>query len=407
MNRLRFLVLVLLGAVAVRAQDEGNRPPAPPPENLTFLTDEYIYVPKYTLSFGVRSLSGSKAAFSGKGQIFSSIDDIGAATGANLTRKYHDGTVLPDARTVLVDSGGGTSSSVPVPPDGQTNTWTYRDAAQVTPDGNIAMHTYTADITDTGAHSKDPRGTTGVEVSVARDMGKITTRFSWNLAAGLSLNDIKSQLRASLPATIVTTTDIYALGGAPAPTAPYGSPSSTTQNVLDANGNQVNNPDGTPQTQTVNTTTLLGTTPLSRSTVTTTAPASVTNTWKLKGAYFTFRFGPTLSLPFTQRFRLTLSAGAAAVYAGTTYTVTQDFQPDTGDPIISKVEDTKGHVLPGYYVDANVEFWLTENTGLYAGAVYQNNGDYKQTVKTDTADYTTKVDLSRLSGLRAGLNIRF
>ena len=81
--------------------------------------------------------------------------------------------------------------------------------------------------------------------------------------------------------------------------------------------------------------------------------------------------------------------------------------PATGDAINLTESDSANHFLPGYYADANLEYWITDTTGFYAGAVYQNTGDFKQEVKTDTADFTTKVDMSSLSGLRAGMNFRF
>ena len=42
---------------------------------------------------------------------------------------------------------------------------------------------------------------------------------------------------------------------------------------------------------------------------------NVANHWKLKGAYYTFRAGPTIWIPFGSRFRASVSAGAALVYS--------------------------------------------------------------------------------------------
>jgi hypothetical protein len=408
MKRIRLLVLAFLGSLALRAQDESSRQSAPPPENLTFLTDEYIYIPKYKFSLGMRRLSGSKTSFASRGMIVSPSDSIGATTGTDVYRTYHDGTVYPDTRTVVVDDGNGSSSSVPIAPDGKTNTWTYLDTSQVTAAGNIAMNTYTAELTDTSSRTKNTDNSYGFEVLVARDMGKLASRFEWNLAAGLSLNDLKASLRSTVAAKITNTRDVYSLYGAPAPTAPYnGAGTATAQNVLDANGNPVLNNDGTNRTVTPDTITLLGNEPLSRTVTTTNDATSVTNSWKLKGAYYTFRAGPTVIWPVTQRLRATLSAGAALVYSGTTYSITQEFETPTGVPTTLNMSGSANHILPGYFADANVEFWLTDTAGFYAGAVYQSTGDFKQTVSTSLGEFTTKVDLSGLSGLRAGIDIKF
>ena len=377
MKRTSLLVFALLGSVALRAQEESDHSTAPPPENLTFLTDEYIYIPKYKFSLGLRLLSGSKTSFSGRGVIASASDYLGDMTSTNYARTYHDGTVGVDTRTISTDDGNGGIISVPISPDGKTSNWTYVDASQVTPAGNIAMHAYSADTIDTGSQTKDTDNAYGFEVTVARDMGKIANRFEWNLAAGFSLNDLKAGFQSTVPANIATITDVYSLEGAPAPGV------------------------GTALS------TLLDAAPLSRTTAVTPDSTSVTNSWKLKGAYYTFRAGPTLFLPITAHLRASVSAGAALVYAGTTYIVTQSFQPVTGDPILATTSDSSNHFLPGFYADANVEYSLTDTAGFYAGAVYQNTGKFTQEAKTDTADFFTKVDMSSLAGLRAGLNIKF
>jgi hypothetical protein len=133
----------------------------------------------------------------------------------------------------------------------------------------------------------------------------------------------------------------------------------------------------------------------------------VTNRYHLKGAYFTFRAGPSLSLPIGERFRATVSAGAALVYAGTTYTVLQDFTPPTGELITSGVERSEANFLPGLYADANLEMTLTERAGAFLGVAYQNSGSFDQGIKEGNVNYGTKVKLSNLTGIRMGLNVRF
>ncbi|MBI5380934.1 MAG: hypothetical protein HZA31_03440 [Opitutae bacterium] len=411
MKRTSLIAFALLGMVVGRAQDSENRAPAPPPENLTFLTDEYIYIPKFTFTFGARQLSGAKASFRGSGKIYKMseelADSLGALTDTGIGRKYHDGRVNLDTRTVTVDDGFGGTITTAIPPDGSTNNWNFNDASQLLANGNIAMHSYSAEVIDTGSRVRDPNGAIGFEVAASRDMGKLGKYIDWNLGGGLSLNDIKSSMSSGMTARVEKITDTYSNNGGTPGTAPYSSPSSTTQNVYDINGNQVYNDDGTAKTQTNDTSTLISQNPISRDTTTTTDNTSVTNSWKLKGAYFTLRAGPTFLLPLTQRFKATIGVGPAVLYSGTTYTVRQDYQPETGDVITSTVSSSESHLLPGYYADANLEFWLTETAGFYAGAVFQSNGNFTQTVKTDTANYSTKVDLSRLSGMRAGLSVRF
>jgi hypothetical protein len=208
-------------------------------------------------------------------------------------------------------------------------------------------------------------------------------------------------------ATLTTLTDYYSLFGQVPPAAPYSSPSSSTTTVVDASGNPVLNDDGTVSTVTVDTSVLLGNEPAGRTLTTLTDDMSVLNRWQLKGSYYTFRVGPTVWIPFTTRLRASLSVGAALVYSGTTYTVTQTFEPELGAEISDTSSSEAYKLLPGYYADATLQFDLTERAGFYAGAVFQSAGSYTQNVNTENSNYSTKIDLANQNGVRAGLSVRF
>ncbi|MSU70626.1 MAG: hypothetical protein EXS39_07620 [Opitutaceae bacterium] len=390
------LALFLLSATAALAQEEAEAGQPDATNNLTFDTDIYIAEPKFTLSFGVRSLGGSKSTFQGTGHLLSS-QDIGPMIGIGTPRIYHDGTVNLDARGGVVDNGDGTTTFVPISPDGRTNTWSFINDAQALT-GNIALHTYRADIVDPGPRGKNPGSTFGVEVAASRDMGKISTHIDWKLGAGINLSDLSAKLTSKERATITTLTDTFSLNGQLVPPAGK-QPSSTTDNVTNA--------DGFTTTTTTDTTALLNHNPDNREISIVTSDTSVTNHFRLKGAFFTLRAGPTIILPLTDRLRASFSAGAALVYAGSTFSVVQDFQPETGAVITDTEQTTRRFLLPGYYADANVEFWLTERTGVYFGALYQNTGNFKQSINSGTASYATRVDLGSLQGFRMGMNIRF
>jgi opacity protein-like surface antigen len=101
------------------------------------------------------------------------------------------------------------------------------------------------------------------------------------------------------------------------------------------------------------------------------------------------------------------SAGLAGVYAGSTYSVNEAFQPETGAEISADLEDETTKFLVGYYADANLQFDATERTGFYVGAVYQATGSYDQEIATANANYVSNVDLNGLNGFRAGLTYKF
>jgi hypothetical protein len=397
------------------AQDEERR--APPVEIPDFSNlDEYIYEPKSTVRFGFRYISGAKTSFSGRGMILSP-EDPGAATGANQLRAYHDGSVQPDARVVarfdtsgnpIIDPQTNSPAFDPITPDGRTNSWNYADASQLSRPGFVAFHTYSAEIIDDAIRQKESGSSAGMDLAVSRDMGKLFgSRIAWNLTAGMSINDIAANTNDRVLATLTTLTDFYSLFGQVPPEAPYSSPSSATSTIVDASGNPVLNDDGTVSTVTVDTSVLIGNEPAGRNLTNLTDDMSVNNRWRIKGSYYTFRVGPTVWIPITTRLRASMSVGAALVYSGTSYTVTQTFEPALGAEISDTNSSEAYKLLPGYYADATLQYDLTERAGFYAGAVFQSAGSYTQNVDTENSHYTTKIDLGNQNGVRAGMSIRF
>lgn len=345
--------------------------------------DLVVYTPKQAVRLGFRVLTGATVGFSGQGLIASS-SSLGAETGIEA-RGYHDGFVGLDQRTVADPSG----VFVPITPDGRTNTWGFLNASQATADGFIMMSAYEARVTDSSVHQKDPGAGFGMELALDRDVGNLfNTRLKWGFVLGMGVNQILSSTSADVAAEIKRTTDYYSLDGQAAPEVPYEAPE------------QVGGVDASV---------LLRADPLARVVVTTTSNSGVNNHWRLRGAFMTFRAGPTLQMPITQRFSASISTGAVLVYAGSTYEVTQTYKPETGEELGIFIGDTSSFFLPGYFIDANLQFAFTDNAGLYVGAVYQSSGDYEQEVSTPdgTSKYVSRVDLSSLQGIRAGLTFRF
>jgi len=382
-------VLLFAGLTSLRAQEGGN----PQDEIITdFGIDEYIYMPKFTLRLGMRQLSGTRTSFTGHGTV-ASVVPLSDTTTPNLTRYYHDGTVFKDTRSIT-DSDG---YSTPISPDGYTNSWSYNFAAQIGADGNMAFHGYSAVMADPGVRDKTANASRGVEVVVSRDMGQLNKKLAWTLFAGLSLNDINSTRSENLAATVTTITDYYTLNGQTPPAPPYLAPSGGATSVTNA--------DGTVTTVNNDTTTLLGSKPLGR--VTSVANGFIANKWKVRGAYFTLRAGPSVSYAITEKLKATVSVGVATVFVGSSYTVDQIYTPEVGNDIVSTVDSTTEKLLPGYYADATIEYDMTERAGAYAGAFYQNTGSYEQRIGTTDANYATKIDLASLQGFRLGMNFRF
>jgi hypothetical protein len=431
MKRLR-LACALAAAlpVAARAQltggsgdDQDQQQQAPEPLPDFSGLNEYIYQPRTTMYFGERIVSGVRTSFSGRADIAapetlpdSSVPTGTTATSTTGTYTYHDGYVGPDSRTVTVDNGDGTTTTQPISPDGKTDTWGYDNVSQLTPDNYMNFNIYSAVVPQTDTLDRRGNTSAGMELSVARDMGTLGKKFSWRLFAGMSLNDIDASATSGVAANITTVTDTYDLfGQTPPTTVPYTSPNQAVNDVYDSNGNPVLDSSGNNVTQTVTSSTLIGNQALNRSVSTSTDMTSVINAWKVHGAYLLFRGGPQINYDFNDHLHFSVSVGPALYYAGSTYDVTETFNTATGDPIVNQVTNTTAKLVFGYYADATLQYTLTDTTGFYLGAIYQNGGSYTQTANQtadsnlagSSATYTTKVDFSDQDGVRTGVSFKF
>ena len=416
MKYLLFAGMIALAAPRAHAAfgsqaDEDQQEQSKPQEEIPDFSNlnEYIYQPKTTLNLGMRNMAGIKATFTGKGLIPALPGEaLLDPTLANVARLYHDGSVGPDGRSLTIDNGDGTRTAVLAAPDGKTNTWGYANANQVTPDDLMTFNVYSAAMPNMDPVNKAAKRNNGVELSVSRDMGNIGKHLSWSIFGGVSINDIQAATFGNVRANVTTVTDVYDLFGQTPQTAGTSSPSATTINVTDANGNQILDSTGANVTQAIDTSVLIGNQPLARTTSTVTDVVSVVDHWKLHGSYLTFRTGPSLVYAFNDHLKASLSVGPALIYAGSMYNVTEVFTPASGDPIIDTLSNTTAKLVPAYYADATVQYDLNETTGFYFGGVYQNGGSYMQTASsTNAGTYSTRVDFSNQNGFRGGLSFKF
>ncbi len=421
MRFLRYaLCLACLPLAGLRAADEEEKQAPEEIPNFNQL-DEYVYVPKSTLSLGGRFLlRGPKLSYGGQGSVASTVNpgDDSTVTVANVSRTYIDGTISPDARTVTAPTGLGGSISVPIVSDGRTNTWSYNNSTtslvtnfgvpttQLLPNGDLAFHTYSSDITDTATHTKSGEANAGVELILDRDMGKVGKHMKWSFTAGFSIADIHSSIYASVPTTIHTITDTYDLFGQVPPPAPFSSPFTGTQTVYNSQGQPVSGSGSTTQSQSVNQEILLGNVPLSRTK--TDLATTTTNRYFTEGAYYTLRVGPTLIMPIGSHFTFNVSAGPAVIYAGSVLSVLEDLNIATGENFTTLDAKQNSKLLPAYYVDVDLLYQLTETAGFYMGGVYQGAGSYRQTVSSGPGtSYSSKVDFGSQEGFKGGMTVRF
>jgi hypothetical protein len=411
---------VLMAQLNVGGSDDQDQQQQP--EELPDFSglNEYIYVPKTTVFFGARLVTGAKMTFTGRADIVAPETYPTASvptSDATGTYIYHDGTIGPDSRQVVVDNGDGTSTSAPIAPDGKTNTWSYDNTSQLQSDGLMQMDIYSAVVPQIADENAKGKSTSGMEMGMARDMGKISGRLSWKLVGGMSLNDIRGSKIGAIQSDVTTLTDTYDLFGQTPPVGqvPYTSPNQTTNDVYDSSGNLETDSSGNPITQTSSSTTLIGNQAINRTVTTGVDYTSVVDTWRVHGAYLMFRGGPELDYDFTDKLRLSVSVGPALLFSGTDYDVDQVFTTATGAPISNIISNTTERLVPAVYADATLQYLLNDRTGLYVGAVFQDGGSYTETAQETAASnpegasatYTTKIDFSDEQGFRTGLSFKF
>jgi len=353
--------------------------------------DFYPLVPSGNhIRFGLRYIGGPKVSFGQLGNVPSNI--LVGDTTTILNRTYNDGYVNINTR---IDANGQPIN------DGLTNSWKYNFSTQVTPDGNMSFHSYSASSLGAGLKGKSGSAA-GWELQMGHSIGRIARKIDVSLVAGFSFSSMNAKTTGSVPATLNILTDVYSLYGQPPPAPPYTAPSSTSFPFYDANGNPVTNSDGTAVTDSRDSTTLLGNLPVKRST--STGTTDVNGRWQIKGSYYTMRFGPMFQVPVTERLKLSLGLGVALAYVGSDYLVDETIiLPDTEAVVETKEQSARSKLLPCFYADADAEYWLTERTGVYLGTTYQKSGSFDQSLNGRTAT----IDLGSTYGIQSGISLRF
>lgn len=370
------LTALLLGSAPALPGETTPPPtlPAPPPLPPQLTRDAVTRSPTSNVfRVAFRVLDGPSVSFANLGDLPPSA--VGAPTGI-MDRFYADGRVLRDARR---DAEGN-----PIPDDGFTNTWRYSQSSQITDEGNIAFNGF--QVSSMGAATEtDAKTSMGWEIVYERRFGSFGDRTFWGLLVGAGMADINARSMETIVARLTRTTDVYSLGGATPPAPPYTAPSSA---IVDG--------------EVVDTTVLLGNQPISRTT--TESETEVVGDWQLKGAYYTFRFGPTLRVHLANRFALQASVGGSASYYGTEFRVRERVAAQANVPAGQFVDDSeKSAWMTSFFAEATAEYWITRGTGIFVGALYTGGGDYSQSVGPRTA----RLNQGSTVALQGGLVFHF
>lgn len=297
---------------------------------------------------------------------------------------------------------------------GQTRIWMYQDPSQVS-NGSIDMHAYSSQ-SDGASKDAEAGSSGGFDLQLGRELGLIGKKIQWGFALSFGVNEINAKTSGRINGTLVTQTGHFSLLGQAAPTAPYTGPSAVPFDETDGNGQPIPDPlsTTTPPATLQNPTGLETTVPLSSTptldTTTKAGAANIDGNWKVKGAYYIMRLGPSFRYQVTKRVSFSGNAGVAGAYVGSVYTLTENLVLPDNVPLTPGVtppglsgEIRNRDLKFGYYGELNAEFWLSYRTGLFAGVVYERLGKYSQTLGGRTAD----VNIGGGLAFRIGIINRF
>jgi hypothetical protein len=330
---------------------------------------------------------------------------------ANAANNYTSATIL-----------GEFVNYNPTTQAGLTRDWGYNSTSQIggTP-GNAHVDLSRYDVRSSGGTADaESDQSAGVELQFAHII-KRYKRFEWgiNFAAGAST--INAKKRDRVRSTLFTTTDRYrivspdsndaSVDPASFPDWWYSNRSSGTAQTVMTTGTGAGF-TATEYTYFSEQAKFLNTNPLFTNQITT-QDINVEGYWQIKGAYYMLRVGPIVRFPIAKNWTVSASAGAAGAYVGTKFTIDEYITLDdvagtlryqSSSLLFEKENMTEEkRFIPGYYVDVNIERWLTVRTGVYVGYGHESLGKYTQTLRGRTAD----IDLGTSSGFRFGIITRF
>ena len=430
---------LLVGGTSVSAQQTK------PADDKKTESEEAIFIPieyrppPWQVSVGVRLSGKAKVKFSGLGSIplQSAIGPVDDKT-TKAYREYDNGYVGLNLTV------GEKENAVYGPAaDNKTNTWSFTgESYQVVADANPAnaggqaVQFSSSYITSTGAsNSQETDSSYSWDIEISRELGG-SKRYSWGLIFGAGLSDLKAKTSATVTGELRSIVDTYSLTGSPltattkdgittyAPTGGEG-PIKWYQ-ALTADGKALRvNEDGTPymipgipvtyptgltgHTEWRDNSVRLSDLPYSREDILV-SPIDVIGEWRLRGAYLTARFGPYFAVKFGEHLQLRGSAGVTFTVLGTRFT----FEERAYHPVIKQwMNNSTGEIADstvtgniGYFVSGELDWFLTQRTGLFIGALHE---DYARELRmTNLATgQIADIDVSAGTVIRTGITTRF
>jgi hypothetical protein len=221
--------------------------------------------------------------------------------------------------------------------------WGYQNASQVS--GN-SLTLQSTSLTASSEVNESPRN--GFELGLAREINR-GDHWRWGLEGAFGFTDVNVRDDRTVSGTQTVVNDAYSLNGTVPPVPPY-------------NGT-FNGPGA-----------IISDAP-SRSSSTTPNAATVSGWREFDANLFQFKFGPYVELPLGKRWALAFKGGLALVEVASTFSYNETVVAP-GGTVTSAARSSHSDLLIGGYAGADVSCAVTDTVRLFAGAEYQDVGQY-------------------------------
>lgn len=251
--------------------------------------------------------------------------------------------------------------------------WGYQNPGQISGD-SLVMRSASLAGTVGANNSGDPQH--GFELRYGRELGR-ADKWRGGVEGAFGFTDVRIQDNRPLAANVSVIRDTYALNGIIPPVAPYsGTFNGPGAIIVDA-----------PE----------------RGTETLTGGATINGWRRLDADLFAFKVGPYIEVPLSRRWTLDFRGGLAVVLVNSEFSYEETTTISGLGEHTSSAHGSGSDLLVGAYAGGDVSYSFSQAFAAFAGAQYQNVGEYSQNLNGRKA----VLDLSKSIFVTIGLSYSY
>jgi hypothetical protein len=234
--------------------------------------------------------------------------------------------------------------------------WGYQNPNQISGDTLTMQSSSLAAGVNSGTGSGNPQP--GFELTVGRDLGG-GHHWRWGAEGGFGFTHVTFDDNRTLTGNVNVVTDAYALNGVIPAVPPYHGTYSGPGAIIGDNP--------------------------SRTTSIESGAATITGWRELDADLFEVKLGPYVELPLNDYWSVRFRGGLALVEVNSEFSYSETTTLPGVGSLTSKASGWQTSLLVGGYAGGNLSCALSASTRIFAGAEYQNVGNFTQNLNGRTA----------------------